>query len=127
MVLSAEGYRRRFVGRLLEQTRFVPETGCWEMKRKPLPNGHAYIAYKGTQVNVRRAAYEQLVGPIPPGYVVVHEPGDVRNCGNPEHLTVRPEVEVRGEALRRGREGMHRRSLAKTVERSLTRARARGW
>lgn len=63
------------------------ETPCWIWQRCVTEKGYALGTVPGERKNVRvhRAAYEEFVGPIPPGLQIDHL-CRVRNCVNPEHL-----------------------------------------
>jgi hypothetical protein len=60
------------------------ERECWVWLAKT--NGrYGYFTVDGRQVGAHRVAYELMVGPIPPGFVVHHVCRTTR-CVNPQHL-----------------------------------------
>lgn len=72
-------------------------TPCWIWRGFKV-KGYGRVAVHGRKVVAHRAVYEEVVGPIPDGYVVDHlceQPA----CVNPEHL----EPVTRLENCRRGR------------------------
>lgn len=76
--------------------------GCWEWSGATTPNGYGVIG-RGRRgegnVMVHRAAYEELVGPIPAGLHVDHLCRN-RLCCRPDHL----EPVTQAENNRRSRE-----------------------
>lgn len=76
-------------------------------------NMHGYGVYKATgdrQKRVHRLAYEQLVGPIPPGFNILHR-CDVRRCLNPAHLFVGTQADNTRDAILKGRHPIRPESL----------------
>lgn len=69
---------------------------CWIFPGS-LANGYGRAWWDGRVVNVHRAAYEVLVGPIPEGHDLDHLCRN-RACYNPAHL----EPVTRPENVRRG-------------------------
>lgn len=61
------------------------ETGCWLWTGSINSQGYGRLKWAGRQVQAHRAAYEELVGPIPDGLTIDHL-CRVRNCVNPAHL-----------------------------------------
>lgn len=82
--------RRPVVDRLWDNSMPVPHSGCW-VYLGPTRCGYGIIAMptgsRSKTVSAHRAAYEALVGPIPPGMTIDHK-CRVRCCWNPAHLQV---------------------------------------
>jgi hypothetical protein len=76
-----EGTLRRFWKRAMPE----PNTGCWLWFGCSVRRGYGTINVHGKAERAHRFAYEQFVGPIPPGLQVLHR-CDVTCCVNPEHL-----------------------------------------
>jgi len=93
-----------------------PELGpCWTWTGTQDGKGYGRIGYQGGFAKAHRAAYELLVGPIPPGLTLDHLCHDAaicrggiscphRACVNPAHL----EPVTNAENLRRAKMGRHR-------------------
>jgi hypothetical protein len=61
-------------------------TGCWEWQLHRNRSGYGHIKMPGQRWRLtHRASYEQFIGPIPSGMLVLHK-CDVRHCVNPDHL-----------------------------------------
>ncbi len=66
----------------------VDDAGCWIVRAKPLKNGYVTLYLSGENyVGAHRLAYRAWHGEIPENSVVRHS-CHVRNCINPEHLSV---------------------------------------
>ncbi len=66
----------------------VDDNGCWIVRAKPLGNGYVTLYLSGENyVGAHRLAYRAWHGEIPENSVVRHS-CHVRNCINPEHLSV---------------------------------------
>ena len=57
---------------------------CW-LWQGPLHNGYGSVRFRGRSMGIHRAAYEFLVGPVPPPMQIDHI-CRVRNCVNPAHM-----------------------------------------
>lgn len=82
--------RLAVVDRIRERATTNPETGCWEWQGAKEKGGYGIIKVTkqpGTHRRemVHRAAYEELVGPIPEGLTLDHLCRN-RACCNPAHL-----------------------------------------
>jgi hypothetical protein len=98
-----ESWRRRVIPAADRFQKLIEEdleTGCHLWKGFIGPDGYGTfsIGYKQggktPTILAHRFAYQQVKGPIPPGYVVHHE-CKVRHCCNPDHLeaqTIRDNV-----------------------------------
>lgn len=73
---------------------------CWPWIGYCNPDGYAQFSAEGRQVYVHRYAYEQLVGPIPPGLTLDHL-CRVRRCVRPDHLepVTQRENNLRGDTI----------------------------
>lgn len=47
--------------------------------------GYGYTYYEGKHLRAHRHVYEQTIGPIPEGAMILHK-CDVKSCVNPDHL-----------------------------------------
>lgn len=112
--------------RLQFRTAIDDVSGCWLWTGAKHPTGYGHIKVKGRVVQVHRAAYELLVGPVPQGLVLDHlcrTPA----CWNPDHLEpvtrkVNAERGLRGVLTTRCRRG-HAYTLANTYIDRATNAR----
>lgn len=75
----------------------IAPSGCWEWKLSLNWGGYGSFRSGAHRTGAHRAAYELLVGPIPPGLDIDHLCRN-RKCVNPAHL----EPVTRSENLRRG-------------------------
>ncbi len=88
---SRKGINYKTIQQQLESKTTKEPNGCW---LKPIPkSSNGYVRLRITKdgktklVGAHRVSYELHQGPIPKGKFVMHT-CDVRNCWNPEHLTI---------------------------------------
>ena len=95
-------YRKAtLVERLRRRT--VERDGCWLWTGRVLPPfGYGQITSDGKTLLVHRVAYEQLVGPIPAGFNVLHR-CDHPACWNPEHLFTGTHADNTADKVAKGR------------------------
>lgn len=90
--------RKDPLDRLLTKFEIDFETGCWNWTACITPAGYGQFWYEYRRNNfAHRAAWIELVGPIPEGMVIDHLCKN-RRCCNPDHL----EVVTMAENLLRG-------------------------
>lgn len=111
---------------------------CW-LWVGPL-NGHGYGRFSQGRAKGRtrahRFSFERVHGPIPPGMCILHK-CDVRNCVNPEHLTLGTQLENIADMLAKGRgappppptygEANYKTKLAAKDVTEIRRLYAAGW
>ena len=73
------------MNRILNNIERIPISGCWIYLGQLNRNGYGTFLIKRKRKMVQRYVYENLVGPIPEGYVLDHL-CRVRCCCNPAHL-----------------------------------------
>ena len=91
---------RPLLERMEDRTLYEPNTGCWIWLGARNPAGYGKIGMPGGKtVDVHRATYEALVGPVPAGYELDHL-CKCKPCRNPAHLepVTRRENVMRGTA-----------------------------
>ncbi len=84
-------------------------TGCWEWIGGQNGKGYGMFSKGYGSRLIHRLTYEELVGPIPDGFVIDHL-CKVRHCGNPSHL----EPVTPAENARRGEHPSAARSARQT-------------
>lgn len=83
-------------GSMLDKV-LLDDNGCWLWTASKDRGGYGRVRIAGRLLKAHRAAYEQLIGPIPEGMTIDHL-CRVRACVNPHHV----EVVTRGENVLRG-------------------------
>lgn len=78
------------------------DTGCKLAAEKPTGNGYVGISLFGLKIPAHRLVYEAIHGVIPKGLQVMHS-CDVRNCINPEHLSLGTNSDNQQDMHRKGR------------------------
>lgn len=71
--------------RLMRSIKKNKETDCWEWQRGLFSNGYGQITINKKNTLAHRASYEEFVGSIPEGILVLHK-CDNPICINPDHL-----------------------------------------
>jgi hypothetical protein len=87
--------------RLKANTRIDPVSGCWLWTKYIYPTGYAQMSFRCRQWRAHRLMYMVAKGPV--GNLHVMHSCDVRNCINPEHLSLGTNEENIHDALRKGR------------------------
>lgn len=82
-----------------------PATGCWLFAGKLDKDGYGSMHNRsgGGDYKAHRVAWQEFVGPIPPGLDVAHH-CDVRCCVNPSHLYVATRRQNLADRTKRKRE-----------------------
>jgi|SaaInlLV_10m_DNA_3_1039740.scaffolds.fasta_scaffold19136_2 hypothetical protein len=88
--------------RLLSGYKTDEKTGCWLWVGSKYKNGYGWLKVFGKSVSTHRYSYEIHNGYIPKGMEVMHS-CDVRNCINPDHLSLGTHAENMRQASERGR------------------------
>jgi hypothetical protein len=70
---------------LLDRCVYDKETGCWNFKSVPSPNGYCHIRFNGKTKQAHREVYELFLGKIKDGLQIDHICRN-RRCVNPDHL-----------------------------------------
>ena len=102
---------------LWNKTTINETTGCWIKEVNSKENGKGYVKVRVTRNGTRklmsahRLSYEIHHGKIPKGKCVMHK-CNVRNCWNPDHLTIGTD---RDNAEQRDQEGRHRNRFSITT------------
>lgn len=65
--------------------------------------GYGQLNVDGRRVGVHRLAYEQAIGPIPPGMLVMHR-CDTPGCIAPSHLTIGSPADNMADKVAKGRQ-----------------------
>lgn len=92
-----------------------PNSGCWLWTGTVNDEGYGLIKVRGRIIRAHRAAYEDLVGPIPAGKLVCHK-CDVRSCINPDHLFTGTVADNARDMGRKGRQHLSRLTAANVLE-----------
>jgi HNH endonuclease len=109
--------------RLFGRARLDRRTGCW-LLQSHLTGGYGYVMHKGRKWRAHRLAFSLLVGPIPPGALVLHSCVGRRHCIAPAHLRPGTVAENAADAVSAGRVRHGSRHVnAKLTEGAVRRAR----
>lgn len=75
---------------------------CWLWDGSLDEKGYGHFCFDGTRISSHRAAYQLFKGPICGGLHVLHR-CDVRNCVNPDHLTLGTHLDNMKDMVAKGR------------------------
>ena len=87
-----------------QKTAKNPESGCWEWLGRLWPGNYPIIKRAGKGQVAHRRVWEELIGPIPTGRVLMHS-CDNRRCVNPDHLRIGTQSENMLDMHAKGRAG----------------------
>lgn len=87
--------------------------GCWLWTAGRFKKGYGGFYVDGQMVRAHRFAYEQFVGPVPDGLMVLHT-CDVYTCVRPTHLYAGTREQNTADAVERGRFASGDRNGART-------------
>lgn len=101
-----------------------PVTGCWEWQGEIKLNGYTECWVFGRREMAHRAAYRELVGPIPEGKIIRHTCDNPRCC-NPAHLLPGTQADnIRDKVARNRQAKGERHGSAKLTEQQVREIRA---
>ena len=97
--------------RFMQYVEPEPNTGCW-LWTACVHNrwGYGHFGVRNKLVSAHRFAWEQLVGPIPAGMLVLHK-CDVPSCCSPDHLFLGDSQANMSDMARKGRGPKSRNGL----------------
>lgn len=93
-------YRERFLLYFRED-----ENGCWIWTGKTFRNGYGQMHVNGRCKMAHRVSWEIHNNMEPPENLVVMHKCDVRNCVNPEHLSLGTQTDNMQDMIAKGRQG----------------------
>lgn len=109
--------------RLFGRARLDRRTGCWLMQSH-LTRGYSYVMFQGKRWRAHRLAFTLLVGPIPPGALILHSCVGRKHCIARAHLRTGSAAENAADAAAAGRLRRGSRHVrAKLTEGAVRRAR----
>ncbi len=82
--------------------RVCEETGCHLWEGSISPNGYGIVNFYGKTQSAHRHAWEEANGEIPEGLNILHS-CDVKNCINPEHMSLGSQQQNMDDKVARGR------------------------
>ncbi len=80
----------------------IPESGCWEWKRRSHTFGYGAVSFQGRNIPAHRAMWILHFGSIPDGLLVCHK-CDNPPCVNPDHLFLGTSTDNNRDMLSKGR------------------------
>lgn len=89
----------------------VTEAGCWLWTGAKAKNGYGSVTHNGRRQSAHKATYEELIGNVPDGNVVMHT-CDRKSCVNPAHMRVGSYAENTADMVLKGRQGVRQRKLS---------------
>jgi hypothetical protein len=78
------------------------ETGCYLWQGSMSPNGYGVVNIGGRTQSAHRFSWEQTNGEIEDGLNILHS-CDVRNCLNPDHMSLGSKKDNSEDMVRKGR------------------------
>lgn len=75
---------------------------CWIWTGAKNDGGYGHFHHLGKTIYAHRFAYEQVIGPIPPGMMICHT-CDNRACVRPAHLFLGSAKDNTGDMVQKGR------------------------
>lgn len=96
--------------------------GCWLWLGYCQPDGYGQVGIDGSTLNSHRYLYEKVKGLVPDGLEIMHS-CDVRNCVNPDHMSVGTDAQNVADKIAKGRiawgEKCPRRKLSEVQAREI--------
>ena len=89
------------IERFIRKVKISGRNDCW-LWTGGLNQGYGYFRFEGRTEGAHRVSHKLFKGPIPKGMDTMHA-CDVRNCVNPNHLSVGTRKENVWDCVRKGR------------------------